>query len=55
MYFHAKLYERLKCLSEDGLKKLCRDLLSVDLIDEVTVHKGEKIIVICHCGQSLGT
>ena len=43
MHIHAELYERLKCLGEKNWKKICRDLLGVDLIDEVTVHEGEKI------------
>ena len=43
MHINAKLYDRLKCLSRNDWKEICRDFLGVDLIDEVTVHEGEKV------------
>ena len=46
MHIHAELYERLKCLGQNDWIEICRDLLGVDLINEVTVHEGEIIIVI---------
>ena len=45
MHIHAKLYERFKCLGQNDWQEICRDLLGIDLINEVTVHEGETIIV----------